>query len=196
MSDSISLYDPEGRRKYLNAEERRRFLLATQEVESLHDRTFLETLLYSGCRISEALALTRQQVDYSNRTLVFKTLKQHGAKRFRSVPVPGKLVEDLVRLMDDQELDLEGRIWRFCRTTGWGRVKRVMEHAGISGAMATCKGLRHSLAITCIQQRIDLFTVQKWLGHARSETTGVYLAFVGEDERDLAQRTWDVLESP
>jgi site-specific recombinase XerD len=65
-----------------------------------------------------------------------------------------------------------------------------MTEAGITGAMACPKGLRHSFAVACIGQDIPLTTVQKWLGHARLETTAIYLDVAGDDERRFAKRLW------
>jgi len=52
-----SLFDHSGRRKYLTGEERRRFLAAASRADR-HIRTLCMTLTFTGCRISEALALT------------------------------------------------------------------------------------------------------------------------------------------
>jgi integrase/recombinase XerD len=32
--------------------------------------------------------------------------------------------------------------------------------------------------------------VQKWLGHAKLETTAIYTALVGQEERAVARKTW------
>lgn len=82
------------------------------------------------------------------------------------------------------------RIWNFGRTTGWKIVKECMVSAKLEGIKATPKGLRHGFAIACISESVPLPTVQKWLGHSRLETTGIYLDYVGDDERALAKRIW------
>jgi hypothetical protein len=46
------------------------------------------TLAYSGCRLSEALALTAGQVALAAGALVFESLKKHRSEIFRSVTVP------------------------------------------------------------------------------------------------------------
>jgi integrase len=53
------------------------------------------------------------------------------------------------------------------------------------------KGLRHGLAVACISANIPLSTIKKWLGHARLDTTGIYLDVLGEEERELAKRLWN-----
>ena len=65
-----------------------------------------------------------------------------------------------------------------------------MAGAGVTGGMACPKGLRHGVAVACLAEKIPLPTVQKWLGHARLETTAIYLDVQGQEERALAQRLW------
>ena len=58
-----TLYDQHGHRKYLTPAERDAFLKAADESEVREVRTFCATLAYTGCRISEALALTADRID-------------------------------------------------------------------------------------------------------------------------------------
>jgi integrase/recombinase XerD len=37
---------------------------------------------------------------------------------------------------------------------------------------------------------VPLNLVQKWLGHARMETTAIYLQATGPEEREMAERMW------
>lgn len=41
---------------------------------------------------------------------------------------------------------------------------------------------------------IPLNIVQRWLGHARIETTAIYASAIGDEERNLARRAWSSLE--
>ena len=65
-----------------------------------------------------------------------------------------------------------------------------MRQADIAGGMSCPKGLRHGFAVACLAQKIPLTTVQKWMGHARLETTAIYLDVSGAEERELAKRLW------
>jgi integrase len=69
-----------------------------------------------------------------------------------------------------------------------------MARAGIAGGMACPKGLRHGFAIACIAQDVPLTTIKKWMGHARLETTEIYLDASGDEERDFAKRVWTALK--
>jgi len=83
----MRLYDTDGRRLYLNAEERAAFL-TTAAVAPPKTRLFAETLHYTGCRLSEALALTPERVDLSEGRIIFNSLKKRRDDVYRSVPVP------------------------------------------------------------------------------------------------------------
>lgn len=182
------MFDQQGNRKYLNGVERRAFLQeATKEPDALR-RAFALTLFYTGCRISEALNLTAERADLAGKAVVFETLKQRKSGHFRAVPVPDSLVELLRRVVP--QTALTARVWPFSRPTAYRLVKDYMARAAIMGGMASPKGLRHGFAVACLAQKIPLPTVQKWLGHARMETTAIYLEVSGDEERELAKRLW------
>jgi integrase len=182
------MFDRQGSRKYLNGLERRAYLQAVRNEPDVRRRAFCLTLFYTGCRISEALNLTASRIDLRERTIVFETLKRRGRGYFRAVPIPDILTRLLRRLLHG--LNPSDQIWTFSRATGYRLVKDYMAHAAIAGGMASPKGLRHAMAVACLAQKIPLPTVQRWLGHARLETTAIYLEVSGEEERALAERLW------
>jgi integrase len=75
MSEAIQLYDTEGRRLYLTSAERDTFLDAATQADR-PVRTLCAVLYYTGCRISEALALTPRRVDIGGQTIIFESLKK------------------------------------------------------------------------------------------------------------------------
>jgi site-specific recombinase XerD len=77
---------------------------------------------------------------------------------------------------------------------GWKVVKLVMQKAGIAENLCTPKALRHAFAVEAGQKSIPLNVVQRWLGHARIETTAIYASAIGDEERNLARRAWSSLE--
>ena len=182
------MFDRRGSRKYLNAAERRGFLKAARKVRDREQRTFCLTLFYTGCRISEALNVTAERIDPSQKSIVFETLKRRRRGVFRDVPIPDTLAAQLGKLQTGAAPLT--RVWPFSRATGYRLIKECMVTAGIRGAMASPKGLRHGFAVACISKNIPLPVVQKWLGHARMETTAIYLGVGGDDERRLARRLW------
>ena len=176
--------DETGRRKYLSSEERGRFLAAAEALAP--DRQVLcQVLVFTGCRISEALALSRHCVDAEQLRLTIRTLKRRRTIH-REVPVPSGLIEALLRLPVHQD----GRFWCVHRSTAWRWIKRVMVSAQIAGPMATPKGLRHGFGIRAAGESVPLGTIQRWLGHASPITSTIYIDAVGVEERQFAERMW------
>lgn len=193
----ISLYDRRGGRKYLTANERQAFAVAASRyTPAIH--VFCLTLLYTGARISELLALTPDRIDTTNNAIVVETLKRRQCGVFRALPVPSELQSLILRFANSSSQlaarDEKGeRIWNWGRTTAWKHVKAVMQSAGIHGSLASPKAVRHGFGVNAIQTGVALNIVQRWMGHARIETTAIYADVIGEEERALAQRTWATL---
>lgn len=179
------MYDRSGQRKYLNKEERKKFLNEVRSENNIFRKAFCLTLFYTGCRISEALRLKWERIDFYEKMIVFETLKQRRKGSFRSIPIPEELLEILK--FTDQNSD---RIWDFSRTTGWRVISNKMKDADISGVKATPKDLRHSFAVAYIENEVSITIVQRWLGHRNLETTAIYLNTFGKEDRNLARRAW------
>lgn len=184
------MFDRTGNRKYLNGSERSSYLQVILNERDAAWRAFYLTMFYTGCRISEALNVTADRVDLTGKAIVFETLKRRKRGHFRSVLIPDSLVDLMREVL--ASLEPSARVWQFSRPTAYRGVKAKMALAGIAGGMACPKGLRHGFAVACVGQNIPLTKVQKWMGHARLETTAIYLDVVGDEERDLAKRLWKV----
>lgn len=191
----MSLHAADGSRKYLTADERTGFLKAAERTDR-QVRTLCMTLAFSGCRISEALALTGDRVDLAAGVLVFESLKKRRAGVWRAVPVPPALLDalDLVHgVREAQGKRDRGKglvLWPWSRMTAWRRVAEVMAAAQLNGAQASPKGLRHGFGVAAVSAGIPLNLVQKWLGHAQLSTTAIYADAVGAEEKNIAARMW------
>jgi integrase/recombinase XerD len=184
----MRLYDQAGQRKYLTPAERQDFLRAAESAPR-EVRTFCETLAHTGCRISEALALTGARVDLGASVLVFESLKKRRKGIYRAVPVPPGFLETLETVHDLGALG-DGRLWDWSRTTGWRRVREVMNAAAIRGLCATPKGVRHGFGIKAVTSAVPLNMTEKWLGHARLATTAIYTDAIGPEEQKIAEKMW------
>ena len=182
--DRWQVRDEAGRRKYLSADELGRFLDAANRLAP-DLRALCHVLAYTGCRVSEALALTVHQLDTDRLTLTLKTLKRRRIV-FRTVPVPPAMATLLLAL----PLDASGRFWSLHRATAWRRVKATMCRAGIAGPMACPKGLRHGFGMRAAGLGVPTNLIQRWMGHASVTTTAIYLDAVGIEERQFASRMW------
>ena len=178
------VFDEEGRRKYVNRREVSRFLaVADTLVPTI--RALCYVLCFSGCRVSEALNLTRDHLDPDRGTITFRTLKRRKLC-FRTVPVPIPLLKMLLALPRRKD----ARLFPMHRATAWRNIKHVMTLAGISGPMASPKGLRHGFGMRCADKSIPPNLLQRWMGHANVNTTSIYQQAVGEEERRFARRLW------
>jgi integrase len=190
----MRLHTAEGARKYVTAGERKAFLAQAERADR-EVRTLCMTLAFAGCRLSEALALTADRVDLVAGVLVIESLKKRRSGIFRAVPVPPFLLEalDLVHgIRESQRRRGRGaRLWPWSRMTGWRAVHGVMAAAGLAGAHASPKGLRHGFGVAAVSAGIPLNLVQKWLGHAQLTTTAIYADAVGAEEKDIARRMWE-----
>ncbi len=185
---SSQLFTSDGKRKYLTQDEQGRFLEAASHLESPEARTFCMTLVFTGCRISEALQLTVERVDLSAKVIRFRSLKKREKVVFRAVPVPDEYLDamKLVHSLTKRQRLKNGKsalLWPIGRAMGWKYIKRVMEAAGIEGIQATPKGLRHGFGVRMAQKTRNPRLIQKLLGHESLETTAIYMDLVGEEER-------------
>jgi integrase/recombinase XerD len=197
MSDTIQLYDAQGRRLYLTSAERDDFLEAAMQADR-PIRTLCSVICYTGCRVSEALVLTGRHVDLNGQMIVFETLRKRRKKVYRAIPVPQALIDTLDMVHGLREANkrqkkamLDAALWPWSHVTAWRQVCAVMRAAGLPDGPHRCpKGLRHGFAIHALSKGVPLHMVSKWMGHAKMETTAMYCNAVGEEQQTIAARMW------
>lgn len=189
------LYDLHGQRKYLLLPEWQAFLAAADLVDPL-TRSFCYVLAHTGARPSEVRALTPQCIDIANDTISFECLKRRQRGVFRPLPVPHSviiLLEEVhnITFRQADPLSRAGRLWPWCRTTAWSRVKEVCREARVPEHVGTARAFRHTFGVEGVtMQGVPLSTMKNWLGHARLESTVIYTTAVGPQERALSARMW------
>lgn len=193
-TSGMQLYDRRLRRLYVNPTERAQFIVAA-EREELPIQSFCLTLAYTGCRISEALELTHGSLQLPARLITFRTLKRRDQLVMREVPIPTGLASLLAEMTAANGISTDRRLWEESggpvhRVTAWRWVKAVMLSAGITGAQASPKGLRHGYGIHAIRSGVQLNMLSKWMGHADLATTAIYANASGPEELEIADRMW------
>lgn len=192
MPSEMRLYDRKKRRLYINADERERFLRAADKAAP-QVQTFCLTLLYTGCRISEALELTPSSWQLSEGIVTLRTLKKRRAHVMREVPIPKRLAALVAQTHD---LSSAAPMWSYNgaplnRSTGYRWIKGLMADARIEGAYASPKGLRHGYGVHAIASGVQLNMLSKWMGHASLSTTAIYATASGREEQEIARRMWE-----
>jgi integrase len=165
---------------YLRLQEIPRYLDACDDVY----RPLAETLIATGLRISEALALTWDDVDWLARRLrVLRSRKAEGAgstkgDRFRPVDFGARL-ERVLRALRGDGPAASGRTLLFRGPHGGelsrsdvsrDRHKHALEDAGLRRTLRL-HDLRHTAAASWLAAGLPLIYVQRQLGHASITTT-------------------------
>jgi integrase/recombinase XerD len=192
-----SLYSAAGQRKYLSASERGRFIAAALACSRPELTSLCFVLAYTGCRISEALALRAGAIELDEGSVAIRSLKKRSHAVFvREIPIPPSCVRTLCEIHRLGHAPPDTRLWSWSRSRAWQLVKMVMKHAAIGpGIHATPKGLRHGFGLHAVRSGVPLNLIQRWLGHASMTTTAIYLQAMGSEERDIARRMWGKTES-
>lgn len=178
------LYDDEGARKYLTDEEFQR-LIAFSARLAADRRAFTRLVAYTGCRISEGLALRRSGVCLGS--IILPTLKRR-RRLFRRVPVPDALIADLQAVpINPDHPDL---VWKVNRSTAYRWVQFAMQAVRIEGIHACPRGLRHAFGVRGGTRKIPQGKLQQLFGHALPTTTAIYMDAVDEELRAMVARTW------
>ncbi len=173
--------------QFVNIEEIER-LLAQPDLaskEGLRDKAILELLFSTGLRVSELVALNRDQIDFSRRE--FGVIGK--GRRPRVVHLSERAASWLIRYMNSREDN-----WRpiFIRFSGkkpdllmdgeemrltTRSVQRLVDHYARQ-ARLTVKlsphGIRHSFATDLLINGAGLRDVQEMLGHKNIATTQIY----------------------
>lgn len=189
----VSLYTPTADRKYVNLSERAAL------IDRLHwlpkrRRLFVLTLIWTGARVSEVLALVPASFQIDVAVVAVQTLKRRCAVT-REIPIPPVLMAELGREFGLREAQRDSDtalrpLWRFHRVTAWRVIKAAMEQAGIHGVRATPRGLRHAFGVNTLGANVPLDLVQRLLGHTSLRTTAIYTQAIGPEQRALTARFW------
>ena len=174
-----------------------RGLLAS--VHTLKHRSLLATIYSGGLRLTEALHLRVDDID-SERMLI----------RVRQ----GKGQKERYTLLSHYALQLLREYWGYERPRDWlfpGRpadrplspssvqrvVKRALKQADISKP-ASVHTLRHCFATHLLESGVDLYHIQKMMGHGHASTTAIYLHVTRRGLADMVSPMdqWEALEQP
>jgi site-specific recombinase XerD len=150
----------------------------------LRDRAILELLFSTGLRVSEMVALDREQVNLKTRE--FGVIGKGG--RSRVVFISRQAAEWIdkylksrtdvykplfIRDLRPKEIALDDEKVRLTTRSIQRLVKKYVRQANLPVA-ATPHTLRHSMATDLLQRGADLRSVQELLGHKNIATTQIY----------------------
>lgn len=115
-------------------------------------------LLYSGCRRSEALNLTWEDIDFKRNEIHIKGTKTEGSDRY----IP--LFNNLATLLEQMPKG-NGKVFHHRADYLTKSFKKLMPKHKLHN-------LRHTFISRCADSSIPLKVVQGWVGHSDISTTG------------------------
>lgn len=155
--------------------------------------TAIAALLYgAGLRISEALAIVRQDAPLKGATTLRVLGKGKKERLVPLLPVIGHAVSDYLSLCPFH-LELNDPIFRGARggplqqAVFRGRIAQLRGALGLPES-ATPHALRHSFATHLLENGGDLRTIQELLGHQSLSTTQVYTAVALDKILDVYEK--------
>ena len=150
--------------KYLSPDEVQHGLRGIKEPQEKMLCLFLWT---TGCRISEALAVSRQDLDLVNRLCTIRWLKSRKYHE-RVIPLHQSIVDVLA--MYSGTMNGPDKLFPFTRQRAWQIVNKHFK--------AHPHTLRHSFAVNYLRQGGRLTDLQQLLGHKTLNNTAIYTRLV------------------
>lgn len=191
--------------EYLDRDELERFFEAfdTAKITGRRNRAIVELLYSTGLRISELVALNRDEVNLERREfsvrgkgrkmrLVFMSERAaFWIKEYLDARADGFLPLFLnhrrPRDHDPDEPDLEGEHRRLTAYTIQEMVRLTAKKAGITKHV-TPHTLRHSFATELLINGADIRSVQELLGHSSITTTQIYTHITNKKLREVHEK--------
>lgn len=170
---------------FLNSEQLGRLLMSPDitSIRGLRDRALLEMLFSTGLRVSELIALNRDQVDLQRRE--FSVIGKGGRARvvFLSERATNWVNKYLQKRPDTDQSLLIPLTARSVQRI----IIKYQKKAGL-GIHITPHSLRHTFATDLLQGGADLREVQELLGHKNVSTTQIYTHITNRRLRDVHAR--------
>jgi site-specific recombinase XerD len=196
--------------KVFNEEQLGRFfdVQDLNKKSGVRDRAILETLFSTGLRVSELVALNKDDVNLKSgdftvigkggkaRIVYLSAAAVDWIKRYlatRNDAFNPLFVRYSGKKMD--EGDFDGQSLRLTPRSVQRLVKKYVARAGIS-LDATPHTLRHTFATGLLREGADLRSVQELLGHSNVSTTQIYTHVTNAQLKDVHKKFHKDVDSP
>ena len=168
----------------VTAPEKERTFLTYDEMEMLLSavkppliKLILNTLFFTGMRISECLNLLVEDVNLKEGVITVRNTKN---KRDRQIPIHKSLMPLLTDYLNNWRKGKSNPYFfsvnNVCKVSP-DRVNRVLREATKSlnwSKHVTCHIIRHSFASNLVARNVNIVSIQKLLGHSSLSTTSIY----------------------
>ena len=156
----------------------------TSTINGLRDKAILELLFSSGLRVSELVALDKEDINLKRKEFMVRGKGQKDRPIFISDNAASWLGEYLSKRQDNsrpmfirysgsKQVNISGNYYRLTVRSVQRLVARYALMAGITKKVSP-HTLRHSFATDLLMNGADLRSVQAMLGHSNIATTQIY----------------------
>lgn len=170
--DTIQPLTPQEVKKILSSINR-------NEFSQYRDYALMLLMLETGIRVNEACSLIKEDIDIK-RLIVRVRAEVAKTREERWLPISKKTLTMLTNLIKDSEKRFEDYVF----TSSYGgqldtlvainNFRKYGKRAGIEHR-ATPHIFRHTFAVEMVKSKVDVFTLQKLMGHANISTTRQYI---------------------
>jgi site-specific recombinase XerD len=146
----------------------------------IRDKLVISLLYYTGIRKSELLNLNWTDINLSKNTLIVRNGK--GGKD-RLIPLHKEVIMLLDKYLDERlplktnALIIGEQGKRLCKGSFVYLLKMYLTLSGLKKKGYSAHTFRHSFATHLVEAGVDLFKVQRLMGHASLDTTKIYINF-------------------
>lgn len=154
-------------------------LIDKSTITGLRDYALILFLYATGTRISECLALKREDIEGE-----WLHVRHAKGEKERMVPIAKIAIKALQSYLNEKKRD-DGVVWSNYKGTRLSRIsayKITQKYLGVSPHV-----LRHSYATSLISGGADLRVVQELLGHASLLTTQIYTHIQRQDLKETLE---------
>jgi integrase/recombinase XerD len=170
----------------LSREEERKLIAHAYRVQGTRG-LLIKTLFQTGARVSEFVNIKADEVFFEEQMILISKAK--GGKS-RYVPILPQLAQELRTHLSNRAT---GYLFETVQNTHYSprRIQQIIKET-VADAQITKRVyphlLRHSVATTLLERGMPIEQIQKFLGHAKLETTQIYAESSAEIIKESYQR--------
>ena len=155
------------------------------------DYAILQIFLQTGIRVSELCSLTREDIDFENRTVHVGNGK---GQKARSIELEKKGIQAIKSYLAVRPESLHDALFLNYQgesLSDRGVRKMLAKYLKASGITKKISphSLRHTFATYKAERGVSPYVLREWLGHARLDTTQIYVHMARENTKKAMEAT-------
>lgn len=155
------------------------------------DYAILQVFLQTGIRVSELCALTRSAIDFESRTVHVG----HGkGQKTRTIELEKRGIQAIKSYLAVRPESLHDELFLNYQGEPLGErgvrkmVAKYLKASGITKKISP-HSLRHTFATYKAERGVSPYVLREWLGHARLDTTQIYVHMARENTKKAMEAT-------